>query len=96
MGGGDAAEDDGVIAGGNARFNGAFEVGDGTVENRRTVDAGRPIDAVEAILAAFGEAIGKALLPGFEDVDGKAVGGFEVGDNVGLLIDADEHDGRGH
>lgn len=89
----DLGEEDGVITGFNHLRGGTLEVRERGRDERHARGARAPFDAVKTVEATLGKALGKRLLVLGEDVDGVVGGSAKKREEVGGVVDANEHEG---
>lgn len=79
-----------MIAGGDELEDAALEVGEGGVEEGSAGAAGAPGDALKAVDAAGGEALGEVALLLAEEAEAEVGDGVEVIEDAGVESDGDE------
>ena len=85
------AEEDAVIACVDQPVKAAFESRQSTGNQRHRITAFAPIDTIEAVIGAGGEAVADVLLLAGEDAEAEVRGLAEGWENSRAVVDADEH-----
>ena len=89
-----AADQDVVIAGGDAAVDGALDGGQRAIDQGYMEFTAVPGDAGEAVLAAAGEALGNRPLIFPQNAEAKMFGGAETIDEGDGVAEADQHQRR--